>query len=288
MSSEAAAPAGRARHRLWVAIAIAVPLIIAAIVVPLVLSGGRTVNQLIPLYSSNQSAWQTACSKVSGAAGGSYIIADVAGPQGPGSGPSPEWQRIIDDCDRYGRASVIGYVWTDYGKGGMASVPTLEAQVSSWYSYYPGKIGGIFFDGASDSVPGTNVSNQNFYRALASFVHEKQGMSEAVVLNYGSNPASGWMFDSKGPGNADIVVTFEGSYDTPGHNPYIRWEAAGWESKYPAKHFAAIVYGAPHTASTPQPSSACRSLMKQHIGYVYVGTTYSELPPYFSAYVNDC
>jgi hypothetical protein len=278
-----------ARRRLGIGVAIALLLVAAGIVLPLSLGGGRTVDQLIPLYdSANPSAWATACSKVNGAGGGSYIIADVDGAQGPGSAPTPAWQDVIDNCDRYGRAAVLGYVWTDYGQGGMASLPALEAQVSSWYSFYPGKIGGIFFDGASDSVPQTGASNEAFYRSLASYVHQKQGMGEKVVLNYGSNPASGWMFDSNGPGNADIVVTFEGSYDTPGQNPYKEWVAASWESKYAAHHFAAIVYGAPGTAASPQPSSACRSLMRQHIGYLYVGTTYSRLPPYFSAYVNDC
>jgi Spherulation-specific family 4 len=289
MAHKAVAPARRARRRLWTAVAIAVPLVVAAIVLSRAHWGGRTVDQLIPLYdSADPSAWATACSQVNGAGGGSYIIADVDGGQGPGSAPTPAWQKVIDDCGRYGRASVLGYVWTDYGQGGMASLASLEAQVRSWYSFYPGKIGGIFFDGASDTVPQTGVSNESFYRRLAAYVHEKQGIDDKVVLNYGANPASGWMFDSRGPGNADIVVTFEGSYDTPGKNPYKQWTAASWESNYAARHFAAIVYGAPATASTPQPSSACRSLMKQHIGYVYVGTTYSQLPPYFSAYVNDC
>ena len=289
MGAEAAAKARTTRRRLGIAVAIAVPLVVAGIVLPRVLGGGRTVDQLIPLYdSANPSAWATACSKVNGAGGGSYIIADVAGARGQARRPPPHGRASSTVATATAAASVLGYVWTDYGRGGMASLPRLEAQVSSWYSFYPGKIGGIFFDGASDTVPQTGASNERFYRSLASYVHEKQGLNDKVVLNYGANPASGWMFDSSGPGNADIVVTFEGSYDTPGENPYKGWVAASWESRYPARHFAAIVYGAPVTPSTPQPSSACRLLMKQHIGYLYVGTTYSQLPPYFSAYVNDC
>ncbi len=195
---------------------------------------------------------------------------------------------MIDDCNHYGRASVLGYVWTNYGQGGMASVTSLETQVKAWYSYYPGKIGGIFFDGASDTVPGTNASNEDFYQTLAAYVHSQEGKNDKVVLNFGANPVSGWMFDSSSARDADIVVTFEGSYDTAGHNPYKEWAAASWESKYPADHFAALVYDAHDTSSTPQPESACSSLTKQHLGYLYVGTSYDRLPPYFSEYVSDC
>lgn len=73
-------------------------------------------DELIPLYDGAQTAdWAAACSKVNGANGGSFIIANVA--QGPGVAPLARWRRVIDRCDAYERASVIGYVWTDYGEG---------------------------------------------------------------------------------------------------------------------------------------------------------------------------
>jgi hypothetical protein len=88
-----------------------------------------------------------------------------------------------------------------------------------------------------------------------------------------------------GAGDADIVVTFEGSYDTPGENPYASWRQATWESRYPASDFAALIYSAPDGAA-PQPASACGSLARQNIGYVYVGTSYDRLPPYFGDFVS--
>ncbi len=280
---------GLSGRNLWAAIAVVVVLIVAAVVIWQLHSSRRTVHELIPLYdNANPSAWAMACSMVDGAGDGSYIIADVGGTGGPGTAPATAWDRVINNCDHYGKASVLGYVWTGYGKGGMAQIPSLEAQVNMWYSFYPGKIAGIFFDGASDTVPRTTASNQGFYQSLAAYVHEKQGDSQKVVLNFGANPVSGWMFDSSSAKNADIVVTFEGSYDGAGHNPYTGWTAASWESKYPPDDFAALVYGARDSASTPQPSSACSSLRKQNLGYVYVGTTYARLPPYFSEFVSDC
>jgi hypothetical protein len=243
---------------------------------------------LIPLYDNgNVSDWTEACSQTNGSGGGSWIIADVAEGQGPGSASVPAWASLIANCRSYGRASVIGYVWTDYDEGGQASIAGIESQVNAWYSYYPGQIAGIFFDGVSDDVPGTSTSNQSFYRTLASYVHTHEGSDDEVVFNFGANPGSAWMLDSTEANNANMVVTFEGSYDTPGEDPYTAWTQAAWEAGYPARDFAALVYNAPGEAAAPQPASACSSLARQNIGYSYVGTWYDELPPYFASFLTD-
>jgi hypothetical protein len=243
--------------------------------------GGQ--DELIPLYDNADAAdWTQACSQVNGSNGGSWIIADPAGGQGPGAASSPAWAQVIDNCYRYGRASVIGYVWTDYGQASIASV---ESQVKDWYSFYPGDIAGIFFDGVSDDVPGTTTSNQGYYRTLASYVHTHEGANDEVVFNFGANPGSDWMLNSGSANNADIVVTFEGAYDTAGEDPYTSWTQAAWESRYPANDFAALIYNAPGDANGPQPATACSALAKENIGNVYVGTWYDELPPYFATLV---
>jgi Spherulation-specific family 4 len=245
-------------------------------------------DQLIPLYdNANPTDWTEACSQTNGANGGSWIIADVAEGQGPGDASVPAWAQVIDNCYSYGRASVIGYVWTDYGEGGQASIASIESQIKDWYAFYPGGIAGIFFDGVSDDVPGTTTSNQSFYRTLASYVHTHERHNGEVVFNYGANPGSGWMFESGDANNADIVVTFEGSYDTPGENPYTSWTQASWERRYPADGFAALIYNAPESPATPQPASVCSALKQQNIGYVYVGTWYDQLPPYFGELLMD-
>jgi hypothetical protein len=245
-------------------------------------------NQLIPLYDNgNPADWTQACSQTNGAGDGSWIIADVAEGQGPGSARVPAWAKIISNCYQYDRASVIGYVWTDYGEGGPASIASIESQINAWYSFYRGNIAGIFFDGVSDNVPGTTTSNQSFYRTLASYVHTHEGGNDEVVFNFGANPGSDWMLDSSNANNADIVVTFEGSYNTPTEGPYTSWTQASWEKRYPANDFAALVYNAPDSPATPQPASVCASLAQQNIGYVYVGTWYDQLPSYFGALLSD-
>lgn len=237
-------------------------------------------DQLIPLYdNANAADWTQACSQASGAGGGSWIVADAASDGGgPGDAALPAWASVIENCYRYDRASVIGYVWTDYGQASIASV---EAQVDAWYAYYPGEIAGIFFDGVSDDVPGRTTSNRSFYRTLASYVHSHEGDNDEVVFNFGENPSSDWMLSGTDAENADIVVTFEGSYDTPGENPFTSWTQATWEAGYPADDFAALIHNAPDSATAPEPASACGPLAKQNIGYVYVGTSYGELPSYF-------
>ena len=236
-------------------------------------------DELIPLYdNANPTDWQTACSQSYGGHGGSYIIADPYNGQGPGPGPVATWSSVINNCYQYGRASVIGYVWTDYG---TASISSVEQQINEYYSYYPHDIAGIFFDGVSDTVPGTTTSNQSYYQTLSSYVHTHEGSNDEVVYNYGANPSSGWMFNSSNNKNADIVVTFEGSYNDAGENPYTAWTQASWENKYPANDFAALIYDAPD-------ASACTTLATQHLGYVYVGTWYDTLPPFWNSFLSDC
>jgi hypothetical protein len=248
--------------------------------------GGQ--DQLIPLYDNgNPADWAQACSQVNGSHGGSWIIADVDQGLGPGSASVPAWASVIDNCYSYGRASVIGYVWTDYGAGGQGSIAGIEAQINDWYSFYPGGIAGIFFDGVSDDIPGTSTSNQSFYRTLASYVHTHEGNNDEVVFNFGGNPGSAWMLNGSNAGNADIVVTFEGSYDTPGENPYTSWTPAAWEANYPANDFAALIYNTVSDVNGPQPATVCATLATQSIGYTYVGTWYDELPPYFGQFLTS-
>ena len=247
-------------------------------------AGAATVHrdELIPLYdNANPVDWKTACSQSNGSHGGSYIIADPFQGKGPGSGPVQPWSNVITNCYRYGRASVIGYVWTNYGSGGTASIPAIEQQINEWYAYYPRRIAGIFFDGVSDTVPGTTTSNKAFYQTLASYVHTHEGNNDEVVFNFGANPGSGWMLSSRDTKNADIVVTFEGSYNDAGYNPYTAWTQASWESAYPANDFAALIYDAPD-------ATACSSLSLQHLGYVYVGTWYDTLPPFWNQFLSTC
>jgi hypothetical protein len=233
-------------------------------------------KSLIPLYDGGiPSDWFQVCSQASGAGEGSLVIADVN--VGPGKKPIGNWANVIKHCYDYSKASVIGYVWTNYGRDGVESIPKIEATIDKWYQFYPDYIAGIFLDGVSDEVPETLKSNSAFYKELTNYEHTRHPESK-VVLNFGYNPASDWMFYSSNSNNADVIVTFEGSYNTEDVNPYVNWKQVDWEKRYPANNFALIIYDAPNTAKTPQPGSSCKRLAKQNIGYVYVGMRYDAVP----------
>jgi hypothetical protein len=250
----------------------------------------KHANLLVPLYDdANPTNWSRACSQANGSGDGSWIIADPA--HGPGTAPLANWAKVIHDCYRYGRASVIGYVSTNYGRGGSADIPRIKQLIDKWYAFYPGDIAGIFLDEVSDAVPETGASNRVFYQTLASYIHTQKGDNDEVVLNFGANPGSDWMLNSTNAKNADLVVTFEGPYIPvdPNTLPYTAWQQASWELRYPASDFAALVYNAPNTSDTPQPTSACSRLRQQNIGYVYVGVWYTDpLPPYYEQLATAC
>lgn len=211
------------------------------------------LGQLIPLYTASGPQWEKACSLADGDGRGSLVVADVQ--QGPGTRPSPAWEKAIGSCGRR-RAVVLGYVWTDYGRGGMIGLPSIERQVRAWYALYPGRIGGIFFDGVSDTVPGTSVSNQRLCHVLAGYVHSQQGAGQRVVLNFGDNPVSGWMFDGNPEQDADLIVTFEGTYQT-GSDRLVSWTLASWELQYPAGRWGFWI-AANHTVGSGL-SASCSS-----------------------------
>lgn len=249
-------------------------------------------DELIPLYDSTSDPsfatdWRNACSQSYGGHDGSYIIADPQPGAGPGTGPVQAWSNVFRACYSYGRASVLGYVYTDYG---ARSISAIEQDINDWYSYYPGQIAGIFLDQVSDTLPGKTPSNKAFYQTLASYVHQHEGDNDEVVLNFGANPSSDWMLAGSHIKNADIVVTFEGSYNDPGLSSYTAWRQASWEDAYPANDFAALIYDASNAtyASPTSYLNACTSLASQHLGYVYVGTWYDTLPPFWHSFLGAC
>ena len=88
------------------------------------------------------------------------------------------------------------------------------------------------------------------------------------------------MFTSSNANNADIVVTFEGYYDpTPPGRGGLAGELPG--QRFLGSHLRRRrLHGSPARFGV-------RSLAQQNIGYVYVGTWYDLLPPYFSTFLAD-
>ena len=113
----------------------------------------------------------------------------------------------------------------------------------------------------ADTIPGTTTSNVAYYQTLAAYIHTGHGNNNEVVLNFGPNPGSDWMFNASAKKDADLIVTFEGSYDTPGMNPYTEWVQPAWELQYPASNFAAI---SPHRTEHDRDAATELSVRRTH------------------------
>ena len=148
----------------------------------------------IGLYSYPPSAFWTAA--IDAVPTTAIIIANVD--SGPGTGTETNFQDIYTEAVDAG-ILLLGYVSTDYGGASEASV---EAQVADWYSFYPGLIGGIFFD----EVLATS-GNETYYTALVDYVHTNHAGS-TVMLNPGDIPDEDYLSVPIG----DIIQVEENTY----------------------------------------------------------------------------
>jgi hypothetical protein len=249
---------------------------------------------LLPLYDSSGTDWSTACNGLTGT--GSFVVADIGNPGGPGTAASGAWASKISDCGAT-HVGVLGYVDTGYCQ---ISLSTVENEVDDWYSWYgTDGLSGIFFDEAANpSNPSTaadclsrSTSAVSYYQAIAAYVHGKAA-GQTVTLNFGVNPVSSWPLSSTVPSqNADILVIFEDSsseyLDYGGSG--VAWSPAPWEAGYGAQHFSLLVYDA---SETNQPAEFCSSVSSQNVGNVYVtpNAGWESLPPgaYFSSELAAC
>jgi Spherulation-specific family 4 len=173
---------------------------------------------------------------------------------GPGSGPDPNYLSAVRSAEAAG-ITVLGYVYTNYGK---RSLSTVESDVNKYYSWYP--VQGIFFDEAS-----TSCTNEPYYAQLNSYV-KALSVTAHTVLNPGTQTNQCYA------AAADTLLTFEGTA-----SDYMSsYSAPSWVSSYPASHFWHVIYGASTTSAM---ATAVQLSKTRNAGYVYV--TAAALPnPY--------
>lgn len=231
----------RFRHVVSLAAMVAALLVCAA-------SAGAQ-SMAVPAYFYPGSYWTQM-----GQAGSRLQIAVMNPNSGPGYSPDPNYVSAIRAAQAAG-ITVVGYVYTNYGSRSLAAV---EADVTSYYNWYG--VNGIFFDQAS-----TNCYYSSYYATLNSFVKAKGGTAR-TILNPGTQTSECYASD------ADILLTFEGSYRT-----YVNsYSAPSWVTRYSASHFWHIVYATPSYSAMTQAVSRSK---QRRAGYVYV--TQDTLPnPY--------
>ncbi len=164
---------------------------------------------------------------------------------GPGGAIDQNYAARVER-NRAASLTVLGYVYTDYGRRPSAAV---KSDIDKYYSWYG--VDGIFFDQAS-----TDCSHaRSYYKDLYGYVNDKGGR---VVLNPGTQTNECYL------AVANIVVNFEDTYANYASDSYSQPE---WVSKYPATRFWHLV----HTAATEaRMRDAVRLSRERNAGFVYV------------------
>jgi len=213
----------------------------------------------LPMYvdpTTSASAWTQAT------AAAPTVALLVANPDsGPGATADPQYTQAIVTAHAAGQ-TIVGYVHTSYGARPIAQV---EADIDSWYSFYPA-IDGVFSDETSTDT--TTVSA--YYQPLYDYVKAKSG-ARTVIINPGT------MIDEAFMAVGDIVVAFEDTYAnyTAGSYP----ATPSWVASYSRWRFWHLVLSASTTADMQNAVTLAR---QRNAGYVYVtdqapATAYQQL-----------
>lgn len=184
----------------------------------------RVTKLLVPFYehpAARPAAWEA----VIRAAPGLYGV--VLNPDsGPGAAPDPAFAAVSSRLRAAG-VRVLGYADTDYARRPQAAVVQDLLRHRDWYG-----ADGAFLDqvtAEADALP--------HYRRLA--VAARAAGAATLVLNHGVHPDPAYLE------LADLLVTFEGTWDT------YRTTALGvppWTAAYAKDRLCHLVYAAPPTA----------------------------------------
>lgn len=208
----------------------------------------------------------------------SVLVANAL--NGPDNTVNTAWEKVINNAAGAGK-TVIGYVRTGYlgqstlgfttrlGSNELADwVSQIEMDVDLWYSLYPGKIGGIFFDEGWNSC-GTDNQFSELYRLITENTKRKYP-GAFTVLNPGATMPQ--CFED----SADTLMTFESSYETY-TSSYV---SNGWTASSTQKIWH-IIYNVPSSAVATVAALA----KKRGAGYVQI--TDDTLPNPYDTLPND-
>jgi hypothetical protein len=167
----------------------------------------------------------------------------------PDSGPGASFNAAYLAQTQRSQAAgirILGYVHTSYGNRSMTVV---LQEIQSYIQWY--KVDGIFVDEASSDCT-TIPYYSNVTAAIRSSI-----VNSTVMLNPGDASAACYLNVS------DIIVTFEGSYDS-----YTSYKPASWHMTNAASRFWHIIYAANET--TQQHYQAVELSKTFNAGWVYV------------------
>ena len=195
---------------------------------------------IVPLYTSpGDASWNTViAAKMAHPKVG--VVAIVNPNNGPGSAVDASYASGIARLNAAG-IKVIGYVSTDYTR---RSAATVKADIDRWRAFYPGQLGGIFFDEQSNQA-----GDVAHYRDLSQYA-KAQGLS-FTVGNPGTDTAEAYV------GALDMMLIYEtGGLPTTG-------QLAGWHANHAPSNFGIIPYAASLSPTFVRDA-------RKYVQYIYV------------------
>ena len=185
------------------------------------------------------------------------VVAVVNPASGPGAAVDSAYAAGIARLSAAG-IKVLGYVATGYATKTAAVV---EADIDRWNAFYPGQLGGIFFDEQSD-----RAGDVSFYKGLSQYAKSK-GLA-FTVGNPGKDTAESYI------GALDTMLIYE-SAGLPSTS-----QMGGWHASYAPSNFGVIPYGVNMDATFVHNA-------RQSVQYVYLQgdslpNPWDSLPSYFS------
>jgi hypothetical protein len=195
---------------------------------------------LVPLYTyPSDPSWDTviAAKAVHPTVG---VVAVVNPANGPGGAVDPGYASGIARLNAAG-IKVLGYVATGYAVNDPGAV---KANIDRWRTFYPGQIGGIFFD--EQSVRAGDIP---YYRDLSQYA-KAQGLS-FTVGNPGMDTAEGYV------GALDMMLIYENA-----GLPTVS-QLGGWHANHAPSNFGVI----PHSA---QMDAGFVHEARRYVQYIYV------------------
>ncbi len=194
-------------------------------------------------------------------------------------------QEIKDRVDRAKArgVTVLGYTWTNkrqrswdpYYVGTKLADIGIKQDIDNYFTWY--NVDGIFADDTTAdcaSVTQDNNPNQPWmapsYQRIYNYVKAKGGKANTVALNPGIQPAECFMTVS------DIVVNFEGYYDTYKNSFNSCCTNPNWVTNYAPSRFWHLIHTAP--TDTNKIQEVVQLSQQRQAGWVYVTPTLNNDP----------
>lgn len=191
------------------------------------------------------------------------IIAIVNRDSGPGKQVDENLRAVLHRARR-SKITLIGYVPLKYARRPAADV---KAEVDGWLSFYPGVIGGIFFDEQPSGPEGVP------YVAECADYARSRIKNARIVSNPGAICAPEYLAIAGGP----TVCLFENKTGIDAYRP------PPWRTRFRAGQMAVVLYD---VRTAEEMKRSLREMVRKRSGYVYVtddsgANPWDRLPSYW-------